>query len=51
MPKVYLVDVDVGVLLSLYSIVKGADCDLQYDIYLDLPDQDTGPAVATPLSI
>ena len=21
---------------------KGADCDLQYDIYLELPDQDTG---------
>ena len=27
---------------------KGADCDLQYDIYLDLPDQDTGPSAPPP---
>ena len=30
---------------------KGADSGLQYDIHLDLPDQDTGPSVATPLGI
>ena len=29
---------------------KGADCGLQYDIHLDLPDQDTGPS-ASPLGI
>ena len=27
---------------------KGADRDLQYDIYLDLPDQDTGPSATPP---
>ena len=27
---------------------KGADRDLQYDIYLDLPDQDTGPSTTPP---
>ena len=27
---------------------KGADSGLRYDIYLDLPDQDTGPSTTPP---
>ena len=47
--EVFLASSSKNLTLSDGSIrFKGADCDLQYDMYLDLPDQDTGPSASPP---